>query len=117
MSRRQLMIVFCEKCSAILVRTHTGYVCPRGCGRIQPLAFDLRHGPYPQARRIGNSRCYTLDGLPGKWRTAVMRPSLRTWLAQRNARRPPERTEEGLQIGRRYRRLLWFLPVSPLQQP
>lgn len=115
MSKYQQLIPYCEECGRVLVRTPSGAVCPMGCGRIRPLSF-LRHGPYPEARRVPRSWRYTLQGFPGDWRPAIGRPTMRSWLAKRSAkrsaRRPAETRGDDWQIGRFGRMLLWFRPVS-----
>jgi hypothetical protein len=112
MTRRQLLITYCTDCGRVLVRTATGFVCPAGCGRIQPLMYDVRSGPYPTATRISQTRRYTLDGLPGNWRTAVARPVLRSWRARVAACLPADVRQPDWQIGRWRDRLIWFRPVE-----
>ena len=111
MPRRQLLMTYCDKCGRVLVRTPTGATCPAGCGRIQPLMYDVRSGPFPMATRIARTRKYTLRGLPGEWRTAIARPVKRSWVARHAARLPADVREPDWRIGWFRDRLLWFRPL------
>lgn len=112
MTRRQLLITYCTDCGQVLVRTATGFVCPAGHGRVQPLRYDVSSGPHPAATRIAGTRRYTLDGLSGEWRTAIARPVLHSWRARVSARRPAEVRQPDWRIGRWRDRLIWFRPVE-----
>lgn len=108
--RRQLLIQYCVQCGAVLVRTKTGAVCPRGHGRIVQLATDPWSGGYPEAERIAGTRRYRLEGLAGEYQTAVARQLYSSWFARRNGRRTPDVREDDWVIGRWRQRLVWFRP-------
>ena len=96
---RQLLLSFCPDCGAKLVRTPSRlYCCPNGHGRLQPLKLDRRSGPYPTALATSaTSRRYRLDGpgaVDGLFRTAMARPSKRTYTWRVTARLPAEVVED-----------------------
>jgi len=82
---RQMLLAFCPDCGD-------------GHGRLQPLKLDRRSGPYPTAlATTATSRRYRLDGpgaIAGVFRTAVARPSKRSYTWRVTARLPAEVVED-----------------------
>jgi hypothetical protein len=114
---RQLLLSFCPDCGAKLVRTASRlYCCPNGHGRLQPPKLDRRSGPYPAAlpaKEYGRVYCLTGPGaVDGLFRTAVARPSKRTYTWRVTARLPAEVVEDSWVIAWHNGRLKWFRPVG-----